>query len=436
MTTTLDILQGATVIDTADFYVPTEKQALGHACSAKYLEFGGSVGCGKSVFGCMEGTILNMEYPGNVGLICRWELEALRRTTLNSFDKLCPPDLITGHNQSLKTYHFPNGSKILYMGLRPSAKHNSLARLGSLELGWFFIDEATEVPKEYFDMLKTRLRHRLPDGTFPRFRGLLASNPGEGWIKEIFVDQELPDHKFIPALPHDNPHLPPGYIDDLIRDLPVELVEQFIKGSWDIMKTGLYVFPYQWIRAAVQRELVPGEPKQAGIDPGGGGDETVGAFREGPVVTLPHRSRHKDTMQTVGELRAFLDEYRPETTRIDTVGIGAGIYDRLKELKYNVLSVVGGAAPRNKKKFLNARAENHWTLRDRMEEGDLDLPDDPVLQSQLGGIKYEIQSDKVIKIESKKTMKARNVTSPNRAEAVIYAFCKARKGKPEVWIVD
>lgn len=300
-----------------------------------------------------------------------------------------------------------------------------------MELGWFAIDEATEVPKEYFDMLKTRLRLRLPDGSFPRYRGLLASNPAEGWVKETFIDQQLPNHAFIQSLPYDNPHLPPGYIEDLIQDLPDELVDQFIKGIWDILKTGLYVFPYQWIRAAVQRALEPGQPKEFGIDPGGGGDETAVVYREGPVASIVHTSRFKDTMQTAGAIGMLMKEYMPETSRIDSIGIGAGIYNRLKEQKFNVLSVVGGSEPRNKKRFLNARAENHWMLRERMEENNLDLPDDPVLQSQLGSIMYEPQSDRVIKIAPKKKGK-----SPNRAEALIYAFCKARKAKAKAWILD
>jgi hypothetical protein len=422
-------------INLAEKYIPTEKQSAGHKCLARYPFYGGAVGGGKSVWGVMDGLQLSYEFPGNVGLICRWELPALRRTTLDTFFKFCPQSLIAHHNKVEGLIHLVGGSKILYMGLKPSSDYNALTRLGSLDLGWFFIDEAPEVPKKYFDMLKTRLRLRLPDGSFPRYRGMLAGNPTPGWVRDIFIDQDLPDHAFIPALPNDNPHLPPGYIDQLIQDLPPELIERLVKGNWDVWEGDNYIFPYSWVKAAIDRELVPEDPIEAGVDVGGGSAETVGAIRRGPVVRLPLISRHKNTMTSTGEIAQFIEDGAPRITKIDSVGIGQPVYDRLRELKYKVVPIIGGGSAKKAERFVNAKSENHWGLRMKLEAGTVDLPNDRKLRSQLVSIQYDTQSDRRIAVETKKARAARSLESPDRADAVINAFAEGyikRKGKARV----
>jgi hypothetical protein len=50
-------------------------------------------------------------------------------------------------------------------------------------------------------------------------------------------------------------------------------------------------------------------------------------------------------------------------------------------------------------RFINARAENYWTLRELFEAGDIDIdPDDDKLAAQLGAIKWSIDSRGRIKI--------------------------------------
>lgn len=424
-------------IDTTKVYIPTGRQATAHKCPARYILYGGAMGGGKSVWLCMEGNMLSIEYPGNVGLICRWELSSLKRTTLETYWKFTPPELIKHHYRQDGIIELINGSKIIYMGLKPSSAMNTLERLKSLELGWFAIDEATEIQKPIFDLLKTRLRLRLPNGTFPRYRGLLASNPEPGWVRETFIDQDLPDHRFIPALPSDNPHLSPDYIEQLKQDLPPELVQKYIEGSWDVIEGDDYIFPYSWLRAAATREMEASEPLEAGIDIARfGGDKNSVAMRWGPVVEIVYRSSFQDTMRTSGEIANVLDEYQPVDAKIDSVGVGAGVFDRLYEQGYRVSEVKGGSAAYNPERFINIRAENHWGFRERLEAENVDLPDEPGVVSQMAGIKYKTQSDRRIQVESKQDMKKRGLKSPDDSDAIINAFGRSsQQGKTEIWIV-
>lgn len=413
------------IINLDEIYKPHSKQRQAHASLMRYLLYGGAMGGGKSVFGCMEGLMLSLEYPGNVGLIGRWELSSLKRTTLVEFFRFCPAELIKHHSKAEGKIELINGSVIYYMGFKPSSGVNLIERLKSLALGWFFVDEATEVPKEIFDILKTRLRLRLPDGTYPRYRGLLASNPEPGWVRSTFIEQSLDGHVFIPALPEDNPFLSPDYVTELEKTLPPELIQKYLKGNWDVIIGSNYIFPYSLIKAAVDRELERSSPRESGIDVARfGGDMNVMANREGPVVDIAYTSRFQDTMKTTGELALELDKFKPKHAKVDSVGVGAGVYDRLKEQGYPVLEVVGGGSPRDRERFLNVRAENHWGFRERLESGNIDLPDRQMLISQLAGIKYTIQSDRRVKVESKEDMKKRGMSSPDEADGVINAFAE------------
>ena len=68
----------------------------------------------------------------------------------------------------------------------------------------------------------------------------------------------------------------------------------------------------------------------------------------------------------------------------------------------------GGEAPFDRERFVNARAEDYWTLQELFENGDVDIDVlDDVLAAQLGSIKWTLDSHGRIKIESKDDMRKR-----------------------------
>jgi hypothetical protein len=95
------------------------------------------------------------------------------------------------------------------------------------------------------------------------------------------------------------------------------------------------------------------------------------------------------------------------------VGVGAGVYDRLVELGLPVVAYNGGEAPYDKERFVNARAEDYWNLRELFENGEIDIDElDDVLAAQLGSLKWTLGSRGRIKIESKDDMRKRGTPSP------------------------
>ena len=86
-----------------------------------------------------------------------------------------------------------------------------------------------------------------------------------------------------------------------------------------------------------------------GVDPARGGKDytviTVVGEKDSEFSYIEHKKLDtKDLMVTVGIVRELIDKYPIEKviTKIDIPGMGGGIYDRLKELNYNVQEYIPG----------------------------------------------------------------------------------------------
>ena len=64
-----------------------------------------------------------------------------------------------------------------------------------------------------------------------------------------------------------------------------------------------------------------------------GTDRTTLVLRQGSVVDHLKVYGRQDTMQTVGCIVAMLTPWKVDEVTVDVIGLGAGVYDRLVELK-------------------------------------------------------------------------------------------------------
>lgn len=189
------------------------------------------------------------------------------------------------------------------------------------------------------------------------------------------------------------------------------------------------LIPLDWIDSAVRRNLRDDDPLpvELGVDVARfGTNETVVTLRTGNRAEIIKRFRHIDTMQTAGQVARLIQDCNAEVAKIDADGIGAGVYDRLKEQHFPVRAMHSGAKARDDTKFINARAEWWWNLRSRFEEGTIDIEDDDDLISQLSNIKYKLNSQGRIQVESKEDMRKRGVESPDLADSLMLAFAQAK----------
>ncbi|MFW5436574.1 phage terminase large subunit [Paenibacillus apiarius] len=185
--------------------------------------------------------------------------------------------------------------------------------------------------------------------------------------------------------------------------------------------------------------LVPeSAPLEIGVDVARfGDDETVIVPRIGLLVPFIRTYTKQDTMVTAGWVIATAKELmqtygRPRcTVKIDDDGVGGGVTDRVKEvvreegLYIDVIPCHNGGKADDPDHYENWGTEGWANVRDLLQAGDIQIPNDEDLIGQLSTRKYTVTSKGRIILESKKDMKKRGLRSPDRADALVLAFAKS-----------
>jgi hypothetical protein len=155
-----------------------------------------------------------------------------------------------------------------------------------------------------------------------------------------------------------------------------------------------------------------------------GSDETVGYLNHSGHVRICYSRHRQTTDKTTGDIAALLGEW--ERAIIDSVGVGAGVFDMLRAQGYRVEGFEAGGSAFRPDRFVNRRSEAWWTLREAMERGEVDLdPDDDALAAQLQSLRWERDIRGRVKVESKDDMRKRGVPSPDRGDAVMMSFVRS-----------
>lgn len=172
-------------------------------------------------------------------------------------------------------------------------------------------------------------------------------------------------------------------------------------------------------------------PLQIGVDPARyGDDESVIQPRRGYRTVVPTVLRNKDSVELANEvlkvvrdLRTGLDERA--IVNIDTIGIGAGVFDVLKRHEKEVIAVSCDSSRKaDNDEFSNLRAQLHFGLRDWMKEGGGVHPD-AILEGELVAPTYTFDSQNRFKVESKDDIKERIHHSPDRMDALQLAVYRS-----------
>jgi hypothetical protein len=146
-----------------------------------------------------------------------------------------------------------------------------------------------------------------------------------------------------------------------------------------------------------------------------------------------------DTMQTVGEIKTMIEATRARSVRIDDTAIGNGVSDRLRELKREALRSTAlwrceivpinfGSRAFNEERFADIRTEMWWACGEALRKGSLllpgavELPDDLELQRELSRPAMLKTSNGRLRLESKDSMRARGIESPDAADAACLAL--------------
>lgn len=132
--------------------------------------FSGGFNNGKTWGGCLKAFTLLSTFPNYRMAICRQTFSDLKKTTMETFFKICPPEMIETHNNQDGLTILKNRSKIYWFHL-DDADENTLR---GLEVNSILVDQAEETEEKVFDVLDARLG-RWDNAEIPA--ALLQSNP-------------------------------------------------------------------------------------------------------------------------------------------------------------------------------------------------------------------------------------------------------------------
>ena len=183
--------------------------------------------------------------------------------------------------------------------------------------------------------------------------------------------------------------------------------------------------PAELVVKARNNECEPYGPLLIGCDPARFGDDRTSIIRRRGRVAYGLESYiKKDTMEVAGILHRIIKNESPSKVFIDVGGLGAGVYDRLKELGHGdiIVAVNSGNTPLDQERYINLRGEMWGLMRDWLQDAPVQIPNIDSLHADLCGIKYRWDSKTRLILERKEDMKKRGVRSPDEAEALALTF--------------
>lgn len=186
------------------------------------------------------------------------------------------------------------------------------------------------------------------------------------------------------------------------------------------------VIPYSLVEMAMARDIEVDEyaPVTYGVDVARfGSDKSALAKKKGNVIIDIKKWAGLDLMQLTGAIKAEYDaedfKDRPMHIYVDSIGLGSGVVDRLRELGLPAIGINVSESPAMKSAYMNLRSELWGKMKSWLEQRSCVLPKNDDLLADLTAPRYTFNSTGKMRVESKEEMKKRGLPSPDLADACI-----------------
>jgi len=173
---------------------------------SRYLCLEGAIRSGKT--SCALWKVFNhvMTQPGAKWLLARWSDDAAHSLLRPLWEDVLMKAGVPIDWQSMQSYYaMPNGSRVFVHGLRPSESVNPYTKLRGMTLAGIYVDQAEELPHDFFPELQGRLSQQ----GYPQ-QLILTPNavPEDHWIakSEFPEDNRRPGYTYIRVSVYDNAH--------------------------------------------------------------------------------------------------------------------------------------------------------------------------------------------------------------------------------------
>ena len=216
---------------------------------ARNVCFSGGFNNGKTFICCLKILTSVLTFSNSRAVIARQTYTDLKKTTMETFFKLCPPEMIYSHNIQDGVTILKNGSIIFWLHMDGIDE----STLRGLEINWVFVDQAEEIDEKVYDVLDSRLgrwdKSLVPQELIDKFPvwpkrngspivpswSLIACNPDTEfhWIYRKFHPssiEKIPSYEFYEGEWDSSLGSIETYEAALRHDQ--EWVDKYIRGKW------------------------------------------------------------------------------------------------------------------------------------------------------------------------------------------------------------
>ena len=320
----------------------------------------------------------------------------------------------------------PSGS---FISCRTARKETPEALQGIHSANVLLIcDEASSVDNSIFEAAGGSL-------STPNSKLVMVGNPtrAEGYFYDAFT--KLKDRYWTRTVScEDSTRVTPEYIEEMEerygRDsstFAIRVLGNFAETTEDT------IISNSLVEAAVTRDVELSEtaPIVWGLDIARfGSDKSALCKRQGNHVIEPIKSWAKlDTMALTGAIHAEYQKAQaegkvPVEILCDSIGVGAGCCDRMRELDMPAVDVNTGESASISGQYKNLRAELWHKAKEWFEQLNCRIPRDERLMFELCSPRYTYESTGKIRMETKAEMKKRigHKGSPDFADSFVLTF--------------
>lgn len=370
--------------------------------------------------------------PITLGFIGRKRSVDFKKTTLEEWKRIIPSDHYRlRDNEGELIIH--DTASVLCGGLDDPKK---VEKFNSANYAFCAINQAEETEREEVGVLRAALRVKI-NGKQPPYKELYTSNPGDCWLKQDFITNQLKGHYFIPALYTDNPHLPSNYRERMETAFKhnVSILKAYRDGDWealqstntlitDVLLNNLkgITFHHKHIR------------RIACCDPSLGGDACVMMVLENGEILESFEIHERDPMKIAGTFLVLGNKHKTPNYALDySGGLGEAIAARMREVnkRIRVTTVNSAETARDEQHFWNVRAEMWWNAWEYIRERKIPYPDDEELRRQLTAVRFKVvNSDGCVQLEPKEETKKRLTRSPDDADCFVIGLYELWETEP------
>jgi phage terminase large subunit len=160
-----------------------------------------------------------------------------------------------------------------------------------------------------------------------------------------------------------------------------------------------------------------------------GDDASVLCIRQGRHLIELHSWKKLSLMELSGRVLDLLhsSDEPPEEILVDSIGLGAGVLDRLRELDISARGVNVSESPAMADRYANLRAEL-WDLTKSWFTEEVQIPNDDSLIADLTAPRYSFNSSGKMLVESKAETKKRLGRSTDFADSLVLTFASSAAG--------